>query len=100
MLDLDQLTGAFSRRKSTISLVGAPGVNTSATLALELLRVLARDRPADDDQHVFEAVLAQPVDDLRDQRHVGARQDRDPHRVGVLLDRGLDDLLGRLAEAV
>ena len=30
--------------------------------------------------------------------HVRAREHRQPHRVGVLLDRGLDDLLGRLVQ--
>ncbi len=30
---------------------------------------------------------------------MGAGEDRDPDRVRVLLDRGLDDLLGQLMEA-
>ena len=52
--------------------------------------------PADDHEHVLGAVLAEPVEDAGDERHVRARQDRDPDRVGVLLDRRLDDLLRRL----
>src|SRR5438128_11505580 len=47
---------------------------------------------------VVDVVLAQPVEDARDERHVRAGEDRDPDRVGVLLDHGLDDLLGRLVE--
>ena len=35
----------------------------------------------------------------RDERHVRAREDRQPDGVGVLLDHGLDDLLGRLVQA-
>jgi hypothetical protein len=31
LADGDQLTGTFSRRNSTTSPIGAPGVNTSAT---------------------------------------------------------------------
>ena len=34
-----------------------------------------------------------------EQRHVGAGQDRQADRVGVLLDRRLDDLLGGLVQA-
>src|SRR5207244_2517566 len=34
---------------------------------LQLLRVRVRDRPADDDQHVLGSVLAQPVEDPRDE---------------------------------
>ena len=43
--------------------------------------------------------LAQLLHDPREQRHVGARWQRQPDRVGVLLDRGLGDLLGRLVQA-
>ena len=42
---------------------------------------------------------AQTVHDPRHERHVGAREDRDSDRVGVFLDRRLDDLLGGLMEA-
>ena len=42
---------------------------------------------------------AQELDDLGDQRHVGAGEDREADRVGVLLDHGRGDLLGRLVQA-
>ena len=68
-------------------------------LALELLDIRLRDRPADDDEDVLHAVFLQPLEDSRDQRHVRAREDRDADRVRVLLDGSLDDLLGRLVQA-
>ena len=37
--------------------------------------------------------------DARHERHVRAREDREAHGVGVLLEHRLDDLLGRLVEA-
>ena len=87
-------------RKSTISVVGAPGPKTPATpCLLQLVRVVRRDRAADDDEHVLGAVLAQQLEDARHERHVRAGEDRDADGVGVLLDRGLDDLLRRLVEA-
>ena len=83
-----------------MSLVVAPGPNTSATpLPLQLVRVVVRDRAADDDEHVLGAVLAQQLEDARHERHVRAGEDRDADRVRVLLDRRLDDLLRRLVEA-
>ena len=100
LLDLNRYAATFDRRNSTISPVGAPGVKTAATpLLLQLLGVLGRNRPAEHDQHVLGTVLAQPVEDARDERHVRAREDRDADRVRVLLDRGLDDLLRCLVEA-
>ena len=39
------------------------------------------------------------LDDLGEQRHVRAGEHREADRVGVLLDRGLDDLLRRLVQA-
>ena len=45
------------------------------------------------------ALLLQQLDDPRHERHVGAGEDREADRVGVLLERGLDDLLGRLVQA-
>src|SRR5215471_4491765 len=65
----------------------------------QALGVLVRNRAADDDHHVLGAVLAQELEDARHERHVRAGEDGDPHRVSVLLDRGLDDLLRRLVEA-
>ena len=63
-------------------------------LLLERGHVLARDRAADDDEHVLDAVLAQPLEDPRHERHVRAREDGDADGVRVLLDGGLDDLPG------
>ena len=40
----------------------------------------------------------EPVEDPRHERHVRAGEDRDADGVRVLLDRGLDDLLGRLVQ--
>ena len=48
---------------------------------------------------VVGALLAQQLDDARDERHVRAGEDRQADRVGVLLDHGLDDLLRRLVQA-
>ena len=79
---------------------GAPGVKISATpCSLSATTSSLRDRAADDDEHVLRAVLAQAVEDPRDERHVRAGEDRDPDGVRVLLDRRLDDLLRRLVEA-
>ena len=39
------------------------------------------------------------LDHPRDQRHVGAGEDREADRVGVLLDHRLGDLLRRLVQA-
>src|SRR4029078_10804108 len=50
------------------------------------------------DEHVLGAVLAQAVEDLGHERHVGAREDGDADGIGVLLQRRLDDLLGRLVQ--
>jgi hypothetical protein len=63
------------------------------------LGVFARDRAPDDDEHVLGTVLFQAVEDARHERHVRARQDGDADRIGVFLDRGLHDLVGRLVEA-
>ena len=95
----DGQTGTFPRRNSTISLVGAPGVKTAATpWRCSSSASSAGIVPPSDDEHVLRAVLAQPLEDPRDERHVRAGEDRDPDRVGVLLDRGLDDLLRRLVQ--
>jgi hypothetical protein len=67
-------------------------------LNLQLVRVVRRDRPADDHEHVVDAVLLQPVEDPRHERHVRTGQDRDADRVRILLDRRLHDLLRRLVQ--
>ena len=66
---------------------------------LQLGDVVGGDRAADGDDHVVDALIGQHRDDLRHQRHVGAGEDREADRVGVLLDHGGDDLLGRLVQA-
>ena len=67
-------------------------------LLLQLAHVVVRDRPADDDEHVLGALIAQQRKDARHERHVRAGEDRDADRVGVFLDHRLDDLLGRLVQ--
>ncbi len=42
---------------------------------------------------------AQLFDDQWEERHVRAGENREADAVGILLNRGLDDLLGRLKEA-
>ena len=75
-------------------------MKTSATPELlQLGDVVGRDRPPDGHHDVLGALLAEQLDDPRHQRHVGAGEDREADRVGVLLDHGLGDLLGRLVQA-
>ena len=64
----------------------------------QLLRVVVWDRAPDHHDDVLNAVLPQELEDARHQRHVRAGEDRDADGVCVLLDRGLDDLLGRLVK--
>ena len=66
---------------------------------LQLRHVHVGDDPADDHQHVVQALLFQQFHDARADVHVRAGQDRQADDVGVLLQRGADDLLGRLAQA-
>src|SRR5579884_2517918 len=56
------------------------------------------DDAADDHEHVAAAAVAEPLDDLRDEGEVGAREEGEAHGVGVLLDDRLDDLVGRLMQ--
>src|SRR5215212_944568 len=72
--------------------------NLGDALPLQLGSVRRRNRPAQDDEYVLRAVLLQTVEDPRHECHVRPGEDRDPDRVGVLLDRRLDDLLGRLMQ--
>src|SRR3954454_11714605 len=78
---------------------GARREHLRHTELLELRDVVGRDRAAHGQQHVVDALLAQELDDARHQGHVRARQDRQADGVGVLLDHGRDDLLGRLVQA-
>src|SRR5579884_2305561 len=65
---------------------------------LELLDVVGGDRAANREHHIVHPLLTQQLEDPRHQRHVRAGEDRQPDRVGVLLDHGLDNLLGRLVK--
>src|SRR4051794_11251988 len=66
---------------------------------LELRDVLVGDRASDGHEDVPGVLLLEEVDDLRHERHVRAGEDRQADGVGVLLQRGLDDLLRRLVQA-
>ena len=79
---------------------GAPGVKTSATpISFSTGMSASGMMPPDDHQDVVPALLLEPVDDPGDEGEVGARQQRQPDGVGVLLDDRLDDLVRRLVEA-
>ena len=99
-LAVARLSPTFSRMKSMIACVGAPGVKTSATPSslssgMSWLGIV----PPTDDDDVPGVLLLEQLDHLRHERHVRAGQDRQADRVGVLLQRGLDDLLGGLVQA-
>src|SRR3712207_9115431 len=78
---------------------GSGGEDLTDAGLLELGYVLFGDGATAEDQDVVCLVLLQEIDDLRDQRHVGAGEDRDPYRVGILLDGRFDYLLGGLVES-
>ena len=83
-----------------MSPVFAPGVKTSSIPAsFSFGMSSAGITPPADDDHVVGAARPELLHDLREQRHVRARVAREPDGVGVLLDRGLRDLLGRLEQA-
>src|SRR5262245_37087038 len=65
----------------------------------ERLDIVVGDDPAGRHEHVVEAALAHQRGDPRDERHVGAAQDRQADDVDVLLERRVHDHLGRLAKA-
>src|SRR5437867_5898995 len=66
---------------------------------LQFRFVLLRDDAPSNDDDVPRLPLPEQADDLGKQRHVGAAQGGQADRVDVLLDRGLDDVLGRLPKA-
>ena len=77
-----------------------PGVNTSATpICFSVATSAAGMTPPPNTQHVVEAPVAQLLQHPREQGEVGARQQRQPDGVDVLLQGGLGDLLGRLVQA-
>ena len=65
---------------------------------LELGDVVFRNDPAAEHRYVAAALLLQLGEDLREQRHVRAREDRQPDGVDVLLHGRLGDHLGRLVK--
>ena len=80
--------------------IEAPGVKIAATpAAWSVGDVGVGDDAAAEHEHVVEPALAQLVHHPREQRHVRARQHRQADGVGVLLQRGLGHLLGRLEQA-
>ena len=83
-----------------MSCIGLPGRKMPFTPIVAQLRdVDVRNDPADDDQHVVQALFLQQLHHPRADVHVRAGQDREADGIGVLLQRGRDDLLGRLAQA-
>ena len=68
-------------------------------MSLQLRNVDVGNDAADHDQHVVQPLLLQQLHHARTDVHVRAGQDRQADHVGVLLQRGGDDLLGRLAQA-
>ena len=70
---------------------------------LELMKqrgdVSLGDDSAAEDEDVRRFAGLEQIDPAREKRGVGAGEDGQADDVGVLLDRGLDDLLGRLVQA-
>src|SRR5207244_10896199 len=62
---------------------------------LERRDVLGRDDPAAEDHDVLRALLPEKLEDALEEVVVGARQHREVDRVGVLLDCGRLDRVGR-----
>jgi HD-GYP domain-containing protein (c-di-GMP phosphodiesterase class II) len=83
--EVDDVRGRAARRE-----------HLGHTQLFQLRNVIRRDRPPHRDDHVLSALLSEQLDDLRHQRHVRTRENRQAHGVGVLLDNRLGDLLGRL----
>ena len=98
--DLDAQAGTAPLRKSTISVVVAPGPNTAATPCLRSSSASSAGIVPPTTTSTSSAPFSRRSSRMRGhERHVRAREDRDADRVGVLLDRGLDDLLRRLVQA-
>ena len=83
-----------------MSPVFAPGVKISSTPAARSGATSSTGMmPPPKTTMSLGAPFPQLLHHLREQRHVGAGVAREPDGVGVLLDRGLGDLLGRLVQA-
>ena len=89
----------WPRTQSTISVMVAPGVKTSATPSLLSSGMSSSGMMPPPKTTMSSAPRSRSSSQPREQRHVRAGQDRQADRVGVLLDGGLDDLLGRLVQA-
>ena len=79
--------------------VGAGPEQFADALTEQRIHVVTGDDATAREQPVSDAALAHESEDLREYRHVRTREHRERHHVDVLLDRGLDDLLGRLVES-
>src|SRR5919106_1604269 len=66
---------------------------------LERLHILGRNDAASGDQDVAAARVGEELFHAREQRHVGARENGEPHDIHVFLDRRLGDHFGRLVQA-
>src|SRR4051794_5094398 len=78
---------------------GARGEHLGNAQAGELGPVGLGDDPATEDDDVVDPALAQQLGEPGEQRHVRPGEHRQSDGVGVLLDDGLHDLLGRLVQA-
>ena len=89
----------MTRRIVSIDLVGgrAGGEHGGDARSSSFGRRPAGDDAADHDRDV-DAGFTHLLDDLRRQRHVGAREHRQPDGVDVLVDRGRRDRVGRLEQ--
>ncbi len=76
----------------------ARGEDLRHPASLQLRDVVVGDDAARKDEHVAGAPLGQRFDEARNQRHVGARQDRQADGVGVLLDDRFGNLFRRLVQ--
>ena len=65
---------------------------------LERISVFGRNSPAAEKDDILRALRFELIDDERKERHVRAGEDGEPYSVGVFLNGGLHDLLGRLKE--
>jgi hypothetical protein len=72
--------------------------NLGDAALLECLRLVVGDGSADQHEHVVGALAVQSLDHARHQCHMRTREDRESDGIGILLNRRLDDLVGRLVQ--
>ena len=95
-----QAAWTCSRTQPTISIVVAPGVKTLATPSFSSAAMSSSGMmPPPKTTMSLASRSASSSTTRREQGHVRAGEDGEPDDVGVLLDRRLDDLLGRLVQA-